>query len=171
MKKLEQKAIEQLLSIIPNHPAQRIMQISDGGTELSDTIQTLVKEEEYEFLLAVTQEEVYPSLKHHYKEESECSVKLIQLTNRRYVSMAKVYDYLFVTAEIPLEMAHEFSKTVHTHIKNSGNIIMFLPKNDVQTLNIWKETLSENLYVAISDIDMFEHYEILIAKKMHGWGN
>ena len=171
MKKLEKKAINQLLSIIPNHPAQRIMQISDGGTELSDSIQALVKKEEYEFLLAITKEEVYPTLKEHYEEQSECSVKLIEFENRRYVSMAKSYEYLFVTAEVPLEIADKFSQTTHAHIKNAGNIIMFLPKNDLQTLAIWQEALTENLYVALNTIDLFENYEILIAKKMHGWGN
>ena len=171
MKKLEKKAIVQLLSIIPNHPAQRIMQISDGGTELSDSIQELVKKEEYEFLLAVTKEDAYLPLKEHYEGESECSVKLIRFENRRYVSMAKIYDYLFVTAEVPIDMVNDFLKTAHAHIKNAGNIIIFLPKNDLQILSVWQEALSENLYVAINTIDIFEQDEILIAKKMHGWGN
>lgn len=171
MKKLEKKAINQLLSIIPNHPAQRIMQISDGGTELSDALKELVQKEEYEFLLAVTTEEAYSTLKERYDGEEECSVKLINFKNRRYVSMAKSYNFLFVTATVPLELSNTFSKTVHSHLVNAGNIIMFLPKNDLKVLESWKEILMENLYVAISTIDIFEEYEIVIAKKMHGWGD
>jgi len=171
MKQLEKKAIEQLLSIIPNHPAQRIMQISSGGKELTDNILELVKKEDYEFLLTITDENFYNSIKEKYDNESHCSVKLIKFENRRYVSMAKMYDYIFVTAEVPNESSNEFSKKIHSHIKNAGNLILFLPKNDLKTLDSWREILTENLFVAINNIDMFKNYEILIAKKMHGWGS
>jgi len=170
MKKLESKSIEQLLSIIPEHPATRIMHISDGGEELSDSFRDFVEKHDYEYLLNTPSEEFFPKAKERYAESKHCIIKKIKLQQRNYASMAKRYDYLFVTADIPEEMQEEFTKRVHPHIKNAGNIILFLPKNDLMILDRWRGYLEENFYVAINNIDMFENYEILIAKKMHGWG-
>jgi hypothetical protein len=67
-------------------------------------------------------------------------------------------------------MQKQFTKTVYTHIKNGGNIIIFLPKNNLRVLDSWRQTLEENYFVASNTIDIFDEYEVLISKKMHGWG-
>jgi len=40
----------------------------------------------------------------------------------------------------------------------------------LKVLDRWQQVLEENYFVATNTIDMFEEYEILISKKMHGWG-
>ena len=169
MKNLESKRIEQLLSIIPEHPAMRIMHISQSGKQLSDALASLAKEKEYEFLLNVTNEEYYEEIKENYSDDL-CSVKKIKFDQRRYATMARLYDYVFVTAEVPNELQEQFAKTIHGHIKNAGNIILFLEKNSLKVLDRWRQILEENYFVASNTIDLFEEYEILISKKMHGWG-
>jgi hypothetical protein len=169
MKNLESKRIEQLLSIIPEHPALRIMHISQSGTQLSDALATLVKQREYEFLLNITNDIFYEEINSRYSDESS-SVKKMKFEQRRYVSMAKTYDYIFVTSDVPVEMQEQFAKTIHGHIKNAGNIILFLEKNNLKVLDSWRQILEENYYVATNTIDLFKEYEIVISKKMHGWG-
>jgi len=170
MKKLETKAIEQLLSIIPPYPATRIMHISDGGNQLYEHLLDLSYEQEYEYFLAVLDEAFYQEKKGNADPKRWHFVKKITLDQRLYASKVKQYDFLFVSAEIPEASVNAFVKKVHAHIKNSGNIILFLPKNDPAMVQRWYEHLEEHLYVAMNTIDIFEHYEILIAKKMHGWG-
>ena len=170
MKNLEPKRVEQLLSIIPQHPATRIMQISQGGLQLSDALSSFVRDRDYEFLLNITNDIFYEKIKDRYIDNKECKVKKLKLQQRRYVSMAKMYDYIFVTASIPDEMLEQFAKTVHGHIKNAGNIIIFLPKNNLRILDNWRQTLEDNYFVASNTVDIFEEYEVLISKKMHGWG-
>ena len=94
----------------------------------------------------------------------------MKFEQRRYVSMAKQYDYIFVSATVPDKLQEQFAKTIHSHIKNAGNIILFLPKNDLMILDGWQQTFVDNYFVATNTIDIFENYEILISKKMHGWG-
>jgi hypothetical protein len=170
MKNLESKQIEQLLSIIPDHPAMRIMQISQGGTVLSDALASFATKREYEFLLNITNDIFYEEIKDRYSDKSLCSVKKMRFEQRRYVSMARMYDYVFVTSTVSEAMQEQFSKTIHGHIKNAGNIIFFLPKNDLKVSDGWQQVLLENYFVASNTIDIFENYEILISKKMHGWG-
>ena len=170
MKNLESKKIEQLLSIIPDHPALRVMQIAESKTDLSHALSALAEEREYEFLLNLTESESYEEIKESYQESDASTVKLMKFDQRRYVTMAKMYDYVFVTATVPEELQEQFAKTIHEHIKNAGNIILFLEKNSLKVLDGWQRTLEENYFVATNTIDLFEEYEILISKKMHGWG-
>jgi hypothetical protein len=170
MKNLEPKRVEQLLSIIPQHPAMRIMQISQSGLQLSDALASFATDRDYEFLLNVTNDIFYEEIKDRYSDNQECKIKKLKLQQRRYVSMAKMYDFVFVTASIPNKMQEQFTKTVYTHIKNGGNIIIFLPKNNLRVLDSWRQTLEENYFVASNTIDIFDEYEVLISKKMHGWG-
>ena len=169
MKKLESKKIEQLLSIIPEHPATRIMYISHNDLQLSDTLANFVKDRDYELLLNITDDIFYEEIKDRYKDKSTI-VKKMNFQQRRYVSMAKLYDYIFVSSNVPDELQEQFAKSIHSHIKNAGNIILFLPKNDLRVLDTWQQVLDENYFVATNSIDIFENYEILISKKMHGWG-
>ena len=170
MKKLEQKSVYQLLAIIPNHPATRIMHFSDGGKPFCYAIKSFCKERTYEYQLNISNENFLNEIKEEYSVKGLSSTKLIQWDQRRYASMARLYDFLFITVDVPQEYREPFIKNVFHHIKSAGNIILFLPKNDRQIVQEWWEILEENLFVAMNTIDMFENYEILIAKKMHGWG-
>ena len=170
MKSIENKSITQLLTIIPEHPAMRIMQISDGGEPLYRRLQSFCLAQEYEYLNNVIDNAFYESIKEESNSEALSFVKKITLEQRVYASMSKQYDFIFVSATIPEAFENEFAKKIHRYIKNAGNLILFLPKGEGLTLQRWYAHLEEHLFVAINSIDMFENYEILIAKKMHGWG-
>ena len=168
MKNLELKKIEQLLSIVPNHPALRIMHITDGDSQLTDALFKLIQNKEYELLLNVITDD-HEDIKEKYRHK-EVTVKKITFEQRRYASMAKTYDYVFVSATVPETLQNQFAKTIHTHIRNAGNIILFLEKDNLKLLDSWRQVLEENYFVASNTIDLFDEYEVLSSKKMHGWG-
>jgi len=171
MKNLETEAIEQILSIIPNHPAMRIMHISEGGEQFCDALKDFTEQREYEYQLNITNDIFYYKIKELYSDNEWCNIKQMDYKQRKYVNMAKQYDFVFVTASISNGVEEDFAKKIHSHIKNAGNLIMFLPKDDIESKYKWFRYLEESLFVAINSIDIFENYEIVIAKKMHGWGN
>jgi hypothetical protein len=170
MKKLENRPIKQLLEIIPNHPGLRISQFADEEEIFCNALSELCLINEHEYQLNVLNEEFYPKALEAYGSKPLSSVKRIKWEQRRYASPAKQYDYLFITAEIPYEHRKPFAKTIHSHIKSAGHLILFLEKDNQENLDEWYSFLEEYLFVAINTIDLFENYEILIAKKMHGWG-
>ena len=170
MKKLETKSIEQLVEIIPNHPGLRISQFSDGGEDFSNKLSQLCLSRESEYQLNVLNEEFYERAQKLYAQEKLSSVKLIKWNQRRYSSPAKQYDFIFITATVPENHRRLFAKIIHSHIKNSGHLILFLEKNNHKNIEEWYNFLEEYLFVAMNTIDLFENYEILISKKMHGWG-
>ena len=84
----------------------------------------------------------------------------------------KQYDFLFVTSTVPEANRDDFLKRTRKIILNAGNIVVFVPKNDYTQRYNWIEHLEENYYVATNTIhDLFENYDIIISKKMHGWGD
>jgi len=170
MKNLEIKSIQQLLEIIPNHPGLRVLQFSDGGEQFSDALSELCLQREHEFQLNVLDEEFYPKATELYANKELSFVKKIKWEQRRYTSHAKQYDFVFITAPIPQKERTLCVKTIHSHIKNSGHIVLFLEKNNIKNIDEWYKTLEDTMFVAMNTIDIFENYEIFIAKKMHGWG-
>ncbi len=170
MKYLENESIEKLLTIIPEHPASRIMHISEGGKDFYHTLKAFCLDRDYEYLINITDNDFYEEIKKESNPKRLHFIKKISLDQRIYASMSKQYDYIFVTTQIPEAFENEFAKKIHRYIKNSGNIIFLLPKENKIAFRRWYEHLEEHLFVAINTIDIFENYEILIAKKMHGWG-
>jgi len=170
MKNLEIKPIKQLLEIIPNHPGLRISQFSDGGEKFSNLLSELCISREHEYQLNVLDEEFYPKAIELYANGALSSVKRIKWEQRRYASPAKQYDFLFITATVPQNHRRLFAQTIHSHIKSAGHLVLFLEKNNQQNIDEWYSFLEEYLFVAMNTIDLFDNYEIFIAKKMHGWG-
>jgi hypothetical protein len=82
-----------------------------------------------------------------------------------------MYDYVFVTAAIEEKMREDFLKKLHPAVKNGGNVLLFLPKGDLALRDVWTMLLEEHYYVATNAIDdLCVHYDVLITRKMHGWG-
>jgi hypothetical protein len=170
MKNLETKSIEQLLEIIPDHPGLRISQFSDGGEKFSNALSELCLSREHEYQLNILNKDFYEKALRLYGDRPLSSVKRIKWEQRRYASPAKQYDFLFVTATVPPNHRKLFAQSIYSHIKSAGHLILFLEKNNQENIDEWYSFLEEYLFVAMNTIELFENYEIFIAKKMHGWG-
>ncbi|RLA77246.1 MAG: hypothetical protein DRG30_00745 [Epsilonproteobacteria bacterium] len=170
MKELEEERISQLLGIINLYPAIRIMHFSDDSNLLSKKIGQICEENDYEYQLNCTQDICYEEKRKEYAESGNIKIKQINLAQPRYAIQAKMYDYLFVTCEISNEERASFLKKSYPAIKNAGLILLFIPKNNFTENHIWSGLLEENNFVATNTLDTFSNYDVIISKKMHGWG-
>ena len=170
MNQLEEGRVEQLLGIINLYPAIRVMHFTDGDDLLSQKIYELCREHEYEYQLNTMDEISYENLRRVYGDMPYVKVKQINPKQPRYATQAKLYDYLFVNSKISDESRGEFVQRCYGAIKNAGLIVIFISKDDLQEYYIWSDLLTDNNFVAINKLDTFSHYDIVIAKKMHGWG-
>ena len=168
MKNLEPQAIPQLLSIVPDHPATAIIQFTQSADAVSEALRELAIEKSYEVVINITNVDNL----NHAKAlalPKICTIKGVKWEQRRYASVGTLYYNVFVTTFVPDEKKEQFLENVLHHIKTAGHIIFFLPKNDTDTLDRWWQMLEDKSLVSISTLDISEHYEILIGKKMHGW--
>ena len=171
MKLIEKEKLDQLLTIIPDHPMIRLLHFADSGIELPRMLDAYVTQKEYEYQLNCTDQAYFAYIERTLKPGKQTKVRHFALTRPRYIQQGKLYDFVFVTSVIASDMREAFVQRLHPVIKNGGNILLFLPKGDHAQRFEWMRLLEENYYVASNTIDdLFEHYDLLISKKMHGWG-
>jgi len=170
MKRLEEEKVDQLLGIIKLHPAVAIMHFSDGSHLLSKKIFRLCQNNSYEYRLNCTTDISYEKMVQKYSGAEHITIKRLDLQMPRYMMPPKGYDYVFVTTEVADIEKSSFLAKTYPLIKNGGLIIIFVQKSDTIGHSVWIEYLQENYYVATNSLDLFSHYDLIISKKMHGWG-
>ena len=174
MKNMTDKQLDQLLTIINLYPSTRIMHFSDDTPALNRKIAQLCRENSYEFELYYNSDKLLQSSIDTFATNPLVTNKKINLKQPRYAIQAKLYDYFFVTMPIEDTLKENFLKKSHAIIKNAGIIIIFVPKienkKDDKNIYLWMQLLEENYFVASNTIDIFDHYDLVVSKKMHGWG-
>ena len=170
MKIDEKEELEKLLAIIQPAPMLRIGHFCDSDILLSDILDTFCQKSEYEQILNCTDEGILTPLQTKYENSNYTKVKSFDLNRPNYLIQGKFYEYLFVTTWIEDNIKDSFLKKAHKTIKNAGLIILFIPRGDLYQRDIWSRLLEENYFVATNTIDLSSKYDVIISKKMHGWG-
>jgi phospholipid N-methyltransferase len=171
MKNLEKNQLDLLLSIIGSNPSQRIAHFTDGGTQLISALHSYCLPKEYLYQINCINNIFYENIVKEYENSNFTKVKKFPLQRKSYMTQGKQYDYIFISNSINNEDRNEFLKKVHNIILNAGNIIIFIKKDNLKERDEWTQLLEDNYFVATNTIsDMFENYDIIISKKMHGWG-
>lgn len=89
----------------------------------------------------------------------------------RLRSKAREYEYI-ILSDILSHCPNKdiIIKIMYKALENSANIII-LEKKSNNNLDEIKKLLDDTSFVAINDIDLFEDYELITAKKLHMWGS
>ena len=174
MKNLENTQLETLLEIIGSSstPSLQIAHFSEGGESLINKLYDYCFNKKYDYHLKCTNKNFYESIAKKFENKEHIIVTNFFLQRRSYLIQAREYNFLFVTTNIEKESRGDFLKRSHKIIRSAGSIIIFIPKKDYDERDDWVANLEENLYVSTSIIDnLFEHYDVIISRKMHGWGD
>ncbi len=171
MKSLEKESIEQLLEIVPEHPVIRLLHFADSGEEMPESLADFTARKGYEYQINCLDETFFASMQHRFADSESVRPVKFTLQRPRYMIQGKMFDYVFVTAPVAQEMREVFLQRVHPIMKNGGNILLFVAKDNREERWEWTGLLEANYYVATNTIDnLFAHYDVVISKKMHGWG-
>lgn len=104
----------------------------------------------------------------------EGSLKYIPFIDEKSIKLhasAREFEYI-VLSDILLYCPNKdkILKQIYRALENSANIII-LEKKSNKNLDEIKELLDKTSFVAINNIDLFEEYNLITAKKMHMWGS
>ena len=118
-----------------------------------------------DFLSPVLKEvaEEYNGTVHYKKFEDENSARLR--------STARDYEYIILSdilSQCPNK--DKIIKIMYKALENSANIIILEKKSNNNLVEV-KNLLDDTSFVAINNIDLFEDYELITAKKLHMWGS
>jgi len=171
MKAIEKEKLDQLLAIVPDSPLTRLLHFADSGTRLPELLSRFASRKGYEYRLYCTDRDYSETMEQLLASTEASGTRYFDLNRPRYMQQGKFYDFVFVTSNIEAAQREAFVSRVHPIIKNGGNILFFLPKGDHAQRFEWMRLLEAHYYVATNTIDdLFTHYDLLISKKMHGWG-
>jgi 2-polyprenyl-3-methyl-5-hydroxy-6-metoxy-1,4-benzoquinol methylase len=136
--------ISPLFALIPNHPGIYISIIEDENFDCVDE-------------LKVYADSIKATL--HVNE--------FEFEQKRYNKHAIQYDFVFICAKIEhrsdiLEIANKTYRV----LKNAGHVFILSPKESTRKLSQFFE---DSNFVAINPIPLNSEYDIISAKKMHGW--
>jgi len=170
MNTIEKEQLEKLLHIIQPSPLLTIAHFCDYAEVVSSVLSDFCNDREYEYLLNCTDEAFYKQALQIHSRAKWIKIKDFNLLKPSYMTHGKFYDYLFVTSVIADDIKEQFIQKSHRVIKNAGHIVIFVQKDSYSEAHTWIELLEKNNFVATSTIDMFKNHNVIISKKMHGWG-
>jgi len=171
MKQIEQDTLQKLLQIIGPYPSTSVVHFSDGSLELSEAIYGYCHEKSYHYQVNAVEKGFCEALQRRFEGREGIRIIDFSVNRPNYMIQGKSYEFLIVTMEFHEEQRDDFLRKAHEIIRNSGNILLFVPHGRNAEHYRWEKLLEENYYVATNTIDdLFEHYDLIISKKMHGWG-
>ncbi len=136
--------ISPLFALIPNHPGIYISIIEDENFDCAKELQ------EYTDSINAT-----------------LHVNKFNFEQKSYTKHATQYDFLFICTDVDkrndiLEIANKTYRV----LKNAGHIFILSKKEFTCRLS---EVFEESNFVAINTISLNDEYDVISAKKMHGW--
>lgn len=98
-------------------------------------------------------------------------IKFIDENSARLKASSREFEYIILSDTLSYcPNKDKILKLMYRALENSANIII-LEKKSNNNLEEIKILLDETSFVAINNIDLFEEYYLITAKKMHMWGN
>ena len=172
MKTLDPKQAKELLEIIQSKPGQRIVHFSEKENELSKILHQFSQENDNNYYLYCTEKTFYETAKEFYTEESHIRVVNFNTARPRYMIQGIEYDYLIASIDFTQEDKAIFLGKCYPIIRTGGNIIILIPNSHSEIHDEWLSVLEEQYYVSVNIIDnIFDEYDVIVAKRMHGWGD
>ena len=142
------KELELFKTLFDNSPNLAILNINNNCNEISQTLQAIVDNSFGELTL---------------KEFHQIQPNNFRLQDRNF-EYAIISDCLHL-----IENKNRFITNIYHSLENSAFIIV-LQKKDTMDINTLKELLDQNNFRAVNDINIFEKYHLIMAKKLHMWG-
>ncbi len=171
MKNLEKDKLKILLDIIKENPSLDIAHFADQNNPLIELLDAYCSSKHYHYQLYLLDQNIKASI-HQICNSQTTSIDFFHLQRKSYLIQAKQYDFVFITAQIDEEITSDFLKRLHQIIRNAGNLIIFIKKKEYILRYRYIELLEVHNYVATNTIDnLCNDYDIIITKKMHGWGS
>lgn len=160
------KAHQEFLDLFHPQPGYKLLEVTTHAGEISSLLIDFLKP--YDGRLAVAQ---YPG-EHESFEASE-NLKLQNVPDFTKVFRALPRDNDIVILNDILHRHHlpdRILKAVYTTLANTGEVIIMAPKGEMDLHQMCQE-LENAEYRAPNPIDIFAEYDLVMAKKMHMWGN
>lgn len=140
--------LELFKTLFDNSPNLAILHINNDCNEITEELQDIVDNSFGELTV---------------KEFHQIQPNNFRLKDRNF-------EYAIISNCLHLiENQNRFITGVYHSLENSAFIII-LQKKDTMDIDSIKELLDQNNFRAVNDINIFQKYHLVMAKKLHMWG-
>ena len=159
-----------LFEVFPDFPSIRVMQITDKEPQVVIKVATFLKEKGYGFDVMATDASFLQVLKESIQNPSEyLEIRSLDYDSTKYNYHGKNYDSVFVNVDFEkIKDERYFFERIYATMKNAAGLIVLIPKHS-PILEGLVERLEGYNFVAVNPIDLLDEYQVVYAKKMHGW--
>ncbi len=159
--------LSQFLQLFNPLPGNHYIQITTSPDETTVALNEMTAKVDGEFTLVVYDEndsdakELYPNAK----------VQHVKSFKHPFRAMPRTYDIVVFKDIFHLhENQDMILKTAYTTLANTADIII-MQKKGTMDIEAMKNLLDEYEFRAANEIDVLPEYDLVMAKKMHMWGN
>ena len=159
--------LKQFLELFNPYPGNHYMQVTTSPDETTKALCELMQSVDGEFSLVV-----YDKDEHNDKNDfPNANIKYIKSFLQPYRALARSNDIIILK---DIFYKHKNKKMLlkisYTSLANTADIII-MEKKGLLDIALLKQTLEEFEFRASNEIDIVDGYDLVIAKKMHMWGN
>jgi len=142
------KEFEQFGELLESSPNIAILNIDNGFEEITSFLKDFISQNNGELT---------------YKKISEIDTRRFRLKDRNF-------EYAVISnCMASIENQEQFIKAVYHSLENSAFIIL-LEKKENSDISRMCELLDKCNFRAVNSIDIFQSYNLVMAKKLHMWG-
>jgi len=158
--------LQQFLELFNPHPGNHYMQVTTVVDETTHLLYDLMQNKDGEFSLVL-----YGNTDANLQKLSNAKVKYVDDFTKPYKALPRSNDAI-VLKDIFYQHKNKamILKTAYTSLANTAEIII-MEKKGLLDINDTKEMLEKFEFRASNHIDLIDGYDLVIAKKMHMWGN
>ena len=159
--------LKQFLELFNPLPGNHYIQVTDKIDETTFALQKIISEVNGEFHLALYTQEA-PSIP---KELKETKIQIINNLSKPFRALPRDNDMvIFKNILFQHTNPQLLLRIAYTTLANTANVIIMQEKGTMD-ISATKEVLEKFEFRAANEIDILDEFDLVMAKKMHMWGN
>lgn len=160
--------IKQFLELFNPLPGNHYIQVTTNVDEITTALYELLNKKEGEFRLAIFQKDEPIDIQ---KQFPLAKVQHINNFKNPFRALPRDNDMvIFKDVFHRHESQDRLLKTTYTTLANTANIII-MEKKGIMDIPAMLDRLQEYEFRSANYVDILPEYDLVIAKKMHMWGN
>jgi predicted nicotinamide N-methyase len=158
--------MKQFLELFNPYPGNHYMQVTTSLDDTTQALYELMKSVDGEFSLVLYEDE-----KEYASKFEDVKIKSIKSLNEVFRALPRSNDIIILKDIFFKHQNKEMIlKTSYTSLANTADIII-MEKKGLLDISLLKQMLEEFEFRAPNEIDVVDGYDLVMAKKMHMWGN
>ena len=158
--------ITQFLELINPQPGYKILEVTSHADALSQAVATVLEPFDGTLDLAL-----YPGEHETFENNAVITSSTVSSYARPFKGAARSYDIVIIRDVLD---RHDFAQKIlalcYRSLANAGNIIV-IARSGAMDSDVMKEELEQCEFRAANGIDIFADADLVMAKKLHMWGN